>query len=206
MFGNALVEYGIIQPIVSAISVDPLTPYFVTSVVGLALYSTSQNLDEGSEIEDDPLSIETNWRDPVGMFKEAWKKVFRSVASMVYVGIVISVSALLSAYLTGLVFPASGVVIAAVGPAVEMELAKSQIWFFSPSALIAFPAFTLVIVASMPTALLLVVSEILVESSRILTRVVRKMTSLVVKLVDIPNADSATLDPFNRTFNRRQGR
>lgn len=206
MFGSILLDLGIYQAVSGAVPVNSFIPYFVTAIVGLALYSTSQNLDKEQEPREDSLSVDADWHEPLSMLKEAWKKTFRSVATTVYVGIIISVSAVLSAYTTEAVAPMLGITLGVLGPMIDMKLSSSQFWFLSPSTLIAFPVFLLLIVVTLPTAILLALSEAIIALSQTLTKIVQKVIATLRKVIDIPESDSASFDPFRRTFNRRQGR
>lgn len=215
IFGPTLSNLGVLSAISERVGVTAYFPYFVASWMGLTLYLTSQKAGENvEELEEEAEeaeeaaeeAVEVDSSESIEELKEAAGQMFEGYAMMAHLSLLMSVAALLSAFITSHFAPAFGVLIAVVFPIVEIKTAKTAAWFLSPSALLAFPAFVAVIPITIITILAALSLGTILAISQTLKQAFQSVIKWTIELFQVSYIDTPALDPFQRTFNHRSRR
>ncbi|WP_280585069.1 hypothetical protein [Halorubrum sp. Boch-26] len=206
-FGPYLADAGVFAEITETIGATTYVPYFVASWMGLTIYNTSLNATESEEEVDEESDLsneaEAEKEGLVQKFDEIMSDLFSTYATLTYLGITMTVAALSAAYVTIHIAPAFGILVAIGLPSIEGKLTGSPLWFLSPSTLLAFPAFIVLMPITLMTTAVLLILDLITTLSQTLRRVLEKVLKGLLSLFSLPKMDIPVFDPFRRTFNRR---
>lgn len=197
LFSGILSNIGFFDLIASYVDTTYSLAYLVTAWAGWSLFVTSFSLRESdddeessdivSDIVDEGLSLST--------IIEGGKTIFRGYAVLTYMPLLISVGALMGMWVSTYVSVAAGVIVAGLFPTFDFVIAKKLHWALSPSSLLLFLTYPVLIVLSAVTVTVSITLGLILGVSTVITLLCKRLWERltwplwdVLEKADIPNA------------------
>jgi hypothetical protein len=216
VFLPVLDSFGVLDSLATAVGGLDYLPFQFTAWVMLTLYLIAESFDsEDDEVAEDEDIDERTEIPPINelnreiIFKRLQNyanETFEALATMAHIWLLISVAAVTSAYATTHGLPYLGILIAVFLPIVETKLSQTRFWVLSPSAILAFPMFLVLLPVTIVAVVFAALGGLIISLSQTLQDIVTWALTRLIRFFHAVDLTTPFFGAFEETFSRSQRR
>jgi len=216
LFVPLLNSFGILAMLASVVGETSYLPYQFTAWVMLTLYLIPESFKSGDDNEshDDAPGDETrlppinelNREIILKRLRDSANEIFEAIAKMAHIWLLISVAAVTSAYATNHGLPYFGILIAVLLPIVETKLSSTEFWVLSPSTVLTFPMFLILIPVTIFTVMVAALGGLIISLSQTLQVIVSWGLKRLIRVFNTVNISTPVFEAFEKSFIQSQRR